>query len=53
MSVIPPVKTKRFLQGLGISFTGIEGARNNLRAELDHWDFDAVRKMPGTYGTGS
>ncbi len=27
----------------GLSFTSIAGARANLAAELDHWDFDAVR----------
>ncbi len=26
-----------------LSFTSIAGARDNLAAELDHWDFDAVR----------
>ena len=26
-----------------LSFTSIAGARANLAAELDHWDFDAVR----------
>ncbi len=28
----------------GISFTGIEGARNNLRAEAEGWDFDRVKE---------
>ncbi len=28
----------------GISFVDMEGAKNNLRAELDHWDFDSVRR---------
>jgi predicted alpha-1,2-mannosidase len=27
----------------GISFVDLDGARKNLRAELDHWDFDKVR----------
>jgi predicted alpha-1,2-mannosidase len=27
----------------GLSFVDIEGARNNLTTELDHWDFDSVR----------
>lgn len=27
---------------VGISGTGIEGARKNLAAEIPHWDFDAV-----------
>ncbi|MHC4906280.1 MAG: glycoside hydrolase domain-containing protein [Planctomycetota bacterium] len=28
---------------IGISYTSIENARNNLKAECDHWDFDRVR----------
>lgn len=28
----------------GLSFVDLEGARNNLRAELDHWDFGRVRR---------
>ena len=28
---------------VGISFTGIEGARKNLRTELDGWNFDDVK----------
>ncbi len=28
---------------VGISCTGIRGARKNLRAEIPHWNFDAVR----------
>jgi predicted alpha-1,2-mannosidase len=27
----------------GISFVDLEGARNNLRTELSHWDFERVR----------
>jgi predicted alpha-1,2-mannosidase len=27
----------------GISFVDLEGARNNLNQELNHWDFDKVR----------
>lgn len=27
----------------GLSFTGLEGARANLQAELNHWDFDLVK----------
>lgn len=27
---------------VGISYTSIEGAKNNLQAELNHWDFDRV-----------
>jgi predicted alpha-1,2-mannosidase len=30
------------LMKVGISYTSIEGARRNLAAELDHWDFDRV-----------
>lgn len=26
----------------GISFVSIDGARNNLETEIDHWDFDSV-----------
>ena len=26
----------------GISFVSVEGARENLKAEMDHWDFDRV-----------
>ena len=28
---------------VGISCTGVEGARKNLAAEIPHWDFDKVR----------
>ena len=28
---------------IGISYTSIENARNNLQAECPHWDFDRVR----------
>ncbi|NNM85174.1 MAG: glycoside hydrolase family 92 protein [Phycisphaerales bacterium] len=30
---------------VGISCTGIKGARKNLRAEIPHWNFDAVRRQ--------
>ncbi|MCU0858611.1 MAG: GH92 family glycosyl hydrolase, partial [Pontiellaceae bacterium] len=30
------------LMKVGISYTSVEGARNNLEAELPHWDFDRV-----------
>lgn len=30
------------LMKVGISYTSVEGARKNLSAELDHWDFDRV-----------
>ncbi len=29
---------------VGISFTGMEGAKNNLRHEVTGWDFDEIRK---------
>ena len=29
---------------IGISYTSIENARKNLKAECEHWDFDRVRK---------
>jgi putative alpha-1,2-mannosidase len=29
---------------VGLSFTGVEGARRNLQAELPGWDFDAVKQ---------
>ncbi len=29
---------------VGLSCTGIKGARRNLNAEMPHWDFDAVRR---------
>lgn len=29
---------------VGISYTSIENARNNLQAECAHWDFDRVRR---------
>ena len=30
---------------VGISCTGIDGARKNLAAEIPHWDFDAVARQ--------
>jgi len=30
---------------VGISFVSIEGARNNLKAEIPDWDFDKVRRQ--------
>ena len=32
------------LMKIGLSYTGMAGARANLEAELPHWDFDRVRK---------
>ncbi|EMI57573.1 GH92 family glycosyl hydrolase [Rhodopirellula sallentina] len=34
--------TEPVLMKVGVSYTSIEGARKNLDAELDHWDFDRV-----------
>lgn len=30
---------------VAISYTGIEGARNNLQTEIDHWDFNKIREQ--------
>ncbi len=30
---------------VGISFTGIDGAKKNLQSEITHWNFDALRKQ--------
>jgi len=35
---------EQILVKVGISYTSIEGARNNLYKEIPHWDFDKVRK---------
>lgn len=35
------------LMKVGLSYTSLEGARANLKAELDHWDFDQV--VQGSY----
>ncbi|PHN03989.1 GH92 family glycosyl hydrolase [Flavilitoribacter nigricans] len=32
------------LMKVGISYTSVENARQNLQTELDHWDFDAVKE---------
>ena len=29
---------------IAVSYTSLENARNNLKQECDHWDFDGVRK---------
>jgi len=34
---------EQILVKVGISFVSVEGARKNLAAEIDHWDFDKVR----------
>ena len=34
---------EQVLVKVGISFTGIEGAKKNLQAEIPDWDFDKVR----------
>jgi predicted alpha-1,2-mannosidase len=34
----------KILLKVGISAVSIEGARKNLKTELDHWDFERVRK---------
>jgi putative alpha-1,2-mannosidase len=30
---------------VGISFVSEEGALNNLKKEIDHWDFDKVKQL--------
>ncbi len=42
-SITTPPPTKSILVKVGISGTGIEGARKNLAAEIPGWDFDGVR----------
>src|SRR5690606_33262193 len=34
---------EQLLMKIGISYTSIENARENLNAECDHWRFDEVR----------
>ncbi|MBN2632976.1 MAG: GH92 family glycosyl hydrolase [Bacteroidales bacterium] len=36
-------ENEQVLVKVGISYTGIEGARKNLAGEIPHWDFDIVR----------
>ena len=36
-------ENEQILVKVGISYTGIEGARKNLEAEIPHWDFDKVK----------
>ena len=40
-------KDEQVLARVGISFTGIEGARKNLHYEMDTWDFDGMKKEAG------
>lgn len=35
---------KPLLVKIGISYTSIENARNNLKGECPHWDFDRIRR---------
>jgi predicted alpha-1,2-mannosidase len=37
-------ESREVLMKVALSYTSIEGARKNLKAELDHWDFDRVVK---------
>ena len=39
---------EEILVKVGISFTGMEGARENLQFEIDGWDFDAVKSYAET-----
>lgn len=34
---------EQILVKVGISYTGLEGARKNLQTEIPHWDFDMVK----------
>ncbi|RLD84750.1 MAG: glycoside hydrolase family 92 protein [Bacteroidetes bacterium] len=36
-------KDERILVKVGISYTSIEGARNNLHQEIQDWDFDKIK----------
>lgn len=35
---------EQILVKVGISFVSMEGARNNMKTELNHWDFDQTRE---------
>ena len=35
---------EKILMKVGISYTSIEGARNNLTSEIPHWNFDKVKE---------
>jgi predicted alpha-1,2-mannosidase len=34
---------EQILVKVGISYTSVEGARKNLKAEISHWDFDLIK----------
>lgn len=40
----PTAKDQQVQMKVGLSFVDLEGARNNLKAELDHWNFDRARR---------
>lgn len=40
-------KGERLTIRTGTSFTSIANARENLKAEINHWDFDKLRKQSG------
>jgi predicted alpha-1,2-mannosidase len=37
-------ENEQILVKVGISFVSVEGARKNLKAEIDHWNFDQVKQ---------
>jgi predicted alpha-1,2-mannosidase len=37
------IEKEQILVKVGISYTSIEGARNNLKTEIPDWDFDLIR----------
>jgi len=41
-------KDEQILMKVGISYVSMAGAKANLEKELNHWDFEAVRKQAGT-----
>uniref|UniRef100_UPI003561383E GH92 family glycosyl hydrolase n=1 Tax=Pontiella sp. TaxID=2837462 RepID=UPI003561383E len=41
----PTQAGERVLVKSGISFVSVDGARKNLEHDIDHWDFDAVRRQ--------
>ena len=38
---------EQILVKVGISYTSVEGARKNLKAEIPHWDFDLIKNNAG------